>query len=240
MGWFTLVFVRPLYNLLVWLLDVVPFHDLGLAIITTTLLVRLLLLYFTYKSLSAQKTLQDVQPKIAEIREKYKDDKEELARQLMATYKENNVNPLASCLPLLVQLPIFIALFRLLRTGFETINTEMLYPFVANPGVVQQSFLGLIDLSSPSIYLAIPTAIAQYLQVKQTMRKPVAKEVAGAPGTMDETITTSMNRTMLWFLPGFTLIVGATSLPGGVMLYWFTTTIFTVALYALFLHKKRA
>lgn len=238
MNWFTVVFEQPFYNLLVWLYDVIPGADIGIAIIIITILVKGVLFPLTFKSMKSQKAMQDIQPKINAIREKYKDDKEKQAQELMSVYKDNNVNPFASCLPLLIQLPIFIALFRVLRAGLGEINTDMLYSFVANPGTIDPMFLGFINLAEISIPLAILAAIAQYFQAKRTITQRPPSEVKGQAGSLDENMMASMNKMMLYFLPAMSLVIGVTSLPGGVMLYWCVTTALTVALYAIFLPKK--
>ena len=175
---FNTIVTQPLYNMIVGFYDIIPGDDLGLAIIATTIVVKGVLSAFTFKSLKAQKQLREVQPKIAEIKERYKDDKEEQAKQLMAVYKEHNVNPFATCLPLLIQLPIFLALFRMLRNGFAEVNGDLLYGFISNPGTIDQTFLGLIDLTAISIPLAVLTAAAQYIQMKQTIQQQPPKKIA--------------------------------------------------------------
>src|SRR5262245_35472412 len=111
---FSVVLYQPLYNLLVFLYDLLPWGGLGLAITLVTIIVKGAVFPLTFKSMKAQKQLQEVQPKIAAIKAQYKDDKEAMAKELMATYKENKVNPFASCLPTILQLVVFITLFRVL------------------------------------------------------------------------------------------------------------------------------
>ncbi len=238
MGIFNVVFYQPIYNLLVYLYDVLPFGGIGLAIIIVTILIKGILFPFTFKMLKSQRAMQEIQPKIAAIREKYKDDREKMAMELMEVYKENNVNPMASCLPLLIQLPIFWALYRALRDGVGEIDPELLYSFVPNPGAIESMFLG-INLAEVSIILAVLAAIAQYFQVKRTMAARPIKEVAKKEGAKDEALMANMNKMMLYFLPAMTLVIGMTSLPGGVMLYWLATTFLTVILYSIFLPKKK-
>jgi YidC/Oxa1 family membrane protein insertase len=234
---FQIVFYQPIYNLLLWFYDVLPFGGIGLAIIAVTLLIKGLLFPFTFKMLKSQRAMQEIQPKIAEIREKYKDDREKMAMELMSVYKDNNVNPMASCLPLIIQLPIFWALYRALRDGVTEIDPELLYSFVPNPGTVESMFLG-INLAEISITLAVLAAIAQYFQVKRTMARRPVKEVAKKPGAKDEALMANMTKMMLYFIPAMTLMIGVTSMPGGVMLYWLATTFLTVLLYTIFLPKQ--
>ncbi|MFH1631897.1 MAG: YidC/Oxa1 family membrane protein insertase [bacterium] len=232
---FNTIFYIPLYNLLVWLYDVLPVADIGLAIITITLIVKGILFPLTYKSLKSQRDMQVIQPKIKELREQYKDDKEKMAQELMSVYKDHNVNPLASCLPLLIQLPIFIALFRVLRDGLGEVHTDILYSFVQAPEMINPVSFGIIDLSLISIPLAVLAAIAQYVQVKKTMTQRPMKSLRNQEGAKDEDMMASMNKMMLYFMPAITLMIGSTSLPGGVMLYWLATTVLTVGLYSIFL-----
>lgn len=239
MDLFYTIFYAPLYNLLVFFYDLYPAAGIGLAIIIVTLLIKGILFPFTFQSLKGQRAMQELQPKIAKIREEYKDDKEKMAQELMAVYKNNNVNPFSSCLPLLIQLPIFFALFRVLRDGITEVKADLLYSFIPAPEVIDSMFLGMIDLAEISIPLALLAAVAQYFQVKRTMAQKPVQEVKGSSGAMDENMAANMSKMMLYFMPAITLVIGVTSLPGGVMLYWLSTTFLTVALYSIFLPKKK-
>lgn len=238
MGIFQAVFYIPLYNLLIWFYEILPFGGIGLAIIVLTIVIKGLLFPLTYKTLQSQKAMKELQPKINAIREKHKDDKEKQAQELMKVYKENQVNPFASCLPLLIQLPIFFALYRVLRDGLGDVNADLLYSFMPNPGVIDAMWLG-IDLAEISILLAVLAAAAQFLQVKTTMAMKPPTEVQGSSGAMDENMAANMSKMMMYFLPGMTLIIGVTSLPGGLMLYWLATTFITVLLYWIFVNEKK-
>lgn len=234
-GIFFTTFYQPIFNLLIWLYNVLPFADIGFAIIATTVIIKLILFPLTYRSLKSQKDLREIQPKIKQIREELKDDREKMAQELMAVYKEHNVNPLASCLPLLLQIPVFFALFRVLQAGLQDVDETILYPFIQDPGMVDMVFLGLIDLGQISIPLAVLAAISQYFQAKQTIVERPAAEVRDKEPARDEDMLASMNKTMVYFVPVITLVFGATSLPGGVMLYWLFTTIITIISYRMFL-----
>ncbi len=233
---FTLLY-QPLYNLLVVLYNLMPWGGAGLAIIALTILVKALLLPITFRSLKAQKELQEIQPKIAELKETYKDDKETMAKELMAVYKNHNVNPFASCLPTIVQLFVFLALYRALATGIGTINADFLYDVVSNPGTMGHIFLG-IDLGQVSIPLAILAALMQYLQAKQMITKRPPKAVRESSVALDEDMTATMNKMMIIFLPLMMLVIGSTTLTGGLTLYIFVSTLFTYVLYSVFLRPK--
>lgn len=239
---FFTVLYQPLYNLLVAVYDVLPaWGGLGLAILLVTVVVKLLVLPMTYKSLKAQKEMQEIQPKIAEIRERLKDDKEAQAKELMAVYKVHNVNPFASCLPAIVQMFVFIALYKVLSAGLGEVNADALYGFVHNPGTMSSYFLG-IDLHAVQPVLGIVAGVAQYFQAKQmvTARPPkVARESKEGSAALDEDMTAAMNKSMLYILPIMMLVLGATTLPGGLTMYIIVSTLLTYATYAFFLGKRK-
>ncbi len=234
--YFTILY-QPIYNALVFFYDMAPWGGLGLAIIVLTIVVKSLVLPLTYKSMKAQKEMQEIQPKIAEIKVKYKDDKETMAKELMSVYKVHNVNPFASCLPTIIQLFVFIALYQALSAGIHTVDGNILYDFVANPGSMSPFFLG-INLSEISVTLAIMSGVAQHFQAKQLVTKRPPKAVQGTEVAMDEDITAMMNKMMVWVLPVIMIFLGVTQLVGGVTLYILISTLFTYALYALFLNPK--
>ncbi len=112
---FKTILYEPLLNLLVVFYNYIPGHDLGIAIIALTVVIKLVLFPFSQKGIKAQKALQDIQPKLEVIKKKYAHDKEKQTQAIMNFYKENKVNPFSSCLPLLIQLPILIAVFQVFR-----------------------------------------------------------------------------------------------------------------------------
>ncbi len=238
MNIFEALLIHPIYNLLIWLSDILTAGNVGLAIIILTIIIKGALFPLTFKSMRSQREMQELQPKIKKIREQYKDDKEKMAQELMAIYKDHNVNPFASCLPLFIQLPVFLALFRVLRGDIGVVDQDILYSFVQVPETLNSVFLG-ISLTEISIVLAVLAAIFQYLQIRFTMSKRPEKSVRKSSGAMDEDMAANMQRMMMFFIPGLTLIIGSTSLPAGIMLYWLTTTVLTIILYKIFLPKKK-
>lgn len=228
------IFFQPLLNILVGLYNI-AWQDLGLAIIGLTIVIKLILWPLSHKSLRAQKQLQSIQPKINELREKYKNNKEEMSRELMKVYKEGKVSPLSSCLPVLVQLPFLIALYQVLRSSFDSINTNLLYPFITNPGVINVVWLGgLIDLSKPNWPLAVLTGVTQFWQTKQ-MAKLTGQDAVATGGASD--MTKVMSKQMLYFAPALTVFFGFT-LPGGLMLYWLALTLLTILQQSLSLRAN--
>ncbi len=216
---------RPLFNLLVFLYNTIPCSDIGVAIIGVTAVVKLVFWPLTGKAVKSQKALQEIQPRIKEIQEKYKDNKEEQAKKLMEFYKENKVNPMSGCLPLLVQIPILIALYQVFLKGFDPSSLSSLYSFVHNPGVINPMFFGLINLALPNKVFAILAGVSQFFQAKMTM--PKNTKLPNAPKTSDEYMMRAISKQTLYFLPVFTILI-SWNLPSGLALYWVVTTLFTL------------
>ena len=223
MGIFDAIFYRPLFNLLVFFYDVVPWNDVGLAIVLVTITIKIILLPFSLKTLKAQKALQDLQPKMQELQVRYKDNKEKLAQATMELYRKEKVNPFSSCLPLLVQLPFLFAVFRVFRDGFDTSKLDMVYSFIDRPDALNPVSLGFVDLSEPILALAVLAGIAQFLQTRMLTHNKQPQ----TDGSQDESMAAAMNKNMMYIMPVVTVIIGA-SLPGGLTLYWFLFTLLTV------------
>lgn len=234
MGIFKTIFYVPLLNLLVWFYTVLPWQDLGLAIILVTVLIKLVLYPLNRKAIVSQKALQDLQPKTEELKKKYGNDKEKLARATMELYKNEHINPASSCLPILVQLPFLFAVYQVFRTGLSNGTLEYLYPFVNNPGTLHTIAFGFIDLSERSIVLAVLAGAAQFWQGRMlaTKRPPIQ-----AAGARDENITAIMNKQMVYVMPVLTVFIGI-SFPAGLTLYWFVNTLLTGAQQLIVFRKK--
>lgn len=221
---FQTLFYQPIFNLLVFLYNIIPGHDLGISIIILTIIIKLILLPLSKQAIKSQKSLQDLQPKVDEIKKKYTNNKEELGRAMMELYKNNKVNPFSSCLPLLIQLPFLFAVFEVFRDGISDKALELVYPFIQRPETISHIALGFIDLEKPNIYFAVAAGLAQYWQAKMMMTK---KPPVSGNGAQDENMMAMMNKQMLYFMPALTVFIGL-SLPGGLSLYWLTTTLLTI------------
>jgi len=238
MGIFTTVFTQPIFNFVVWLYDTLPGNDLGVAIILLTIAAKLLLLPFSAQALRSQRALQDLQPKIQALREKHKgeDQKQELARATLAMYRQEKVSPFSSLLPVLVQLPILIALYSALRDILDS-RLNLLYSFIPNPGTIHPFFLGFINLATPSLALAFLAALAQYGQAKMMPIAPPPRAVVGKAGSKDEGSLAAMNKQMRYMMPAFTFFISA-SLPAGLALYWFMTNLLAIVQQHYVMHEK--
>lgn len=216
---------QPLFNLLVWLYNVIPGHDIGVAIILLTAALRLALSPLSRKSLHAQKALQGLQPKIDALKKQYANDKQKLSQGMMALYQSEKINPFSSCLPLIIQLPFLIAVYHVFQRGLLSNNFDILYPFVASPGEINPYFLGFFNLAQPQWILALLAGAAQFWQAKMMMvRRPPQDTTGHVPrGAKDEDFAAIMNKQMLYLMPAMTVFIGL-KLPGGLALYWLVTT----------------
>ncbi len=231
---FQVIFYQPIFNLLIFFYDAIPGKDIGISIILLTILVKLILWPLSAKALKSQKALADIQPKVEELKKQYAGKKDELAKAMMALYSKEKVSPASSCVALVIQLPVFIALYRALASGLKSSGFELLYPFVKNPGTIHPSLLGFLDLAAPSVALALLAAITQYFQAKMMVTRQQPK---GTPGAEDEQVLAAVNKQMVYMMPAFTLFLGF-KLPGGLALYWFMTNLLAVAQQAYFFRKK--
>lgn len=204
----------PILNLLAGFYVVIPGSDLGLAIIALTLLIRLILHPSYARSLKAQRDLQNIQPFIDKIRTELKDDSQAQSQAIMKVYQEHKINPLSSCLPLLIQLPIVLALYRVFIAGLNDQSLTHLYSWFPNAPVhLNATFLGLVDLSTPSITLAILTGLTQAWQSWLSMKyNPSAKIFPVGP------------KNLIYIFPVITALIALT-LPAALGLYWSASTV---------------
>ncbi|OGG87573.1 hypothetical protein A3B87_02435 [Candidatus Kuenenbacteria bacterium RIFCSPHIGHO2_02_FULL_39_13] len=223
---------KPIFNLLVYLYNTVAFHDIGIAIIIITVIIKLILYPLSVKSIKAQKALQDLQPKMEALKKKHKGKPEILGREMMKLYKENKISPASSCLPLLIQMPFLIAVYHVFRNGFKPETLDLLYSFVSNPGSINPIAFGLINFSERNIIIAILAGAAQFW----TSKMLITKRQPNVSGAKDEGMASMMNKQMLYFMPAITIFIGI-SLPGGLTFYWFLTTLLT-AFQQLYILKK--
>ena len=221
---FNYLLYYPLLNILVWLYNNVAFHDLGVAIVILTVLIRLVLYPLSQKGIKSQQALSALQPKIKEIQEKFKGNKEEQGKQLMALYSQNGVNPMAGCLPMLVQLPILIALYRVFLMGIKVQDITGLYSFIQKPEALNVISLGFLNLSQRNIVLAVVAGFLQFIQSKMMLGK-MASNTSGNKKSDD--FTAIMNKQMTYFMPVMTVMI-AWNLPAALPLYWIVITLFAI------------
>jgi YidC/Oxa1 family membrane protein insertase len=209
----------------------------GLSIVLLTVLIRLILVPLTLKQFKSMRALQTLQPQLKEIQAKYKEDKQRQQQELMKFYKENNVNPLASCLPLAAQLPVFISLFYMLRKDLRDNicpGVQALYRSTKHlgksatvactkgphgvhaPGAAHAGFLFIKDLTNSATGATLVVLILLYVGTQ------LASTMMMSTPTMDPT-----QRKLMMFMP-LIFVLFIINFPAGVIVYWVTTNSWTI------------
>jgi len=225
-----------MFNILVLLYNYVPGHDFGIAIILLTLIIRFILFPLSVKTVNSQRNLQKLQPKMKEIQEKYKNDKEKQAKEIMALYKTEKINPFSGLLLAIIQLPILIALYQVFWNGLKPDQLNALYAFVVNPGQINALFLHLIDLSKPNLIFAVLAGLVQYFQTKQLLPQINKNKNEQKKGASD--FSQMMQKQSLYFFPVFTIII-LINLPSALGLYWIVSGVFSIIQQYLILSKNK-
>ena len=180
--WHTFFF-DPVYNGLVFFIDVVRGGDVGIAIIATVIVVKTILLPLSIKAAKTQRVMREIEPKLKEIKETLKDKREEQAQAMMKIYREAGINPFASIFLIFLQIPIIIALYFSVSSGggiaLPAINVDILYSFIPVPEFVNMNFLGIVDITGKSLLLALLAGVTQYYQVKLAMPALLTRKMRG-------------------------------------------------------------
>jgi YidC/Oxa1 family membrane protein insertase len=212
--------VIPAANILQPLIDVANsvlqfFHDdvglsWGMSIIALTICTRALLIPLTYKSLKGMRALQALQPQLKEIKEKYKNDQKRMQQEMMRFYQENKVNPFASCIPLIAQLPVFITLFYVLKN-------ELPADIGCKAGECggEASFLFISDLTAKATGGELIALLILYVGTQL---------ISG----LVMSVTADKSQRMMMFVLPFVFVPFVISFPAGLVLYWITTNIWTI------------
>lgn len=221
---FRALITQPLFNLLVALSQHMVF---GWAIVLLTILVRLALFLPNQNAMKSQRRMQQLQPKLDELRKKYGKDQQQMAAKTMELYKTHKVSPMSSCWPMLIQLPIMLGVYWIVRDGLSPHLSYLLYSFNENVNLMHfnEMFMGLDLTRRNMIALPIIVAVAQWGAVKLSMvrAKKRSKDTGAKPvGQMEQ-----MNKMMLWVMPAMMGFFTAT-FPAAVGIYWLTSTIFSI------------
>lgn len=223
---FHAVVYDPIYNALVYFVDIVPGHDVGVAVILVTILVRIVLFPLSRRAIKTQMDMKRIAPDIEALKKKYKDKPEEQARAIFALYKERGVSPFAGILLLLVQLPVLLGLyFVFAQGGLPSINAELLYAFVPVPPTVDMQFLGLIDMAGKSILLAALAGVSQFVYTRLSMgpRGSVVAAEASFSADMARTFDLQARYVLPIMVAGIAYFIAAAA-----PLYWLTSNLFMI------------
>lgn len=223
-------FFDPIYNCLVYFIDIIPGGDVGLAIILTVVVVKLILLPLSIKAVKTQVVMREIEPKLKELKEKIT-DKQEQARAMMDLYKESGVNPFASILQLFIQIPIIIALYlSVVRGGgvpLPDINVDLLYSFVPTPESVTMMFMGFLDIAAKNLPLAFLAGFTQFIHAQMSMPKPEPRKEGDKPDLKAD-FSRSMNTQMRYVMPLIIFFV-AYSISAAIALYFTVSNLMSIA-----------
>lgn len=234
-GWFGAIwhtlFYQPLFNALMFIASILPNNDFGWSIILFTILIRTLLLVPSQKALKSQRKMQELQPKLNRIREKYSDNQEMIAKETMELWKEHKVNPAGSCLPLLIQFPVLIAIYMVIQNGLNPDNHYILYGALQNFSLatVNINFLGILDLTSINTFvLPLIVGVLQFLQMRLAIyRNEKTTKTTEEKPEKKKSETQMANEMMIYVMPVMIALFTA-SAPAGIGLYWGISTLYGI------------
>ena len=184
----------------------------GMSIVAITVCTRAILVPLTYKQIKGMRAMQALQPQIKEIQEKYKNDKQRMQQEMMRFYKENKVNPFASCIPLIAQLPVFITLFYVLR---HELPPDMGCPDAGHCAAYGAEFLFIHDLTGKATGAELIVLLVLYVGTQL------------ASGFFMSVTADKSQRTMMFLLP-LIFVPFILTFPAGLILYWITTNFWTI------------
>lgn len=220
---FDFLFYKPLYNSLVIFLHTTPSGDVGVAIILLTLLVKVILFPLNKNSAISQHKMKKVDKEVKGLKTKIK-DQAELAKQTMEVYRRENIKPFASIFALLIQIPIFFALYMIFSKGMGNDPSE-LYSFVSYPEKVNTLAFGILDVSKKHILLGVLTGLSYFflakVQVKTMKTNHDDKE------SFSYQFNDMLKKQMVYVFPIITGLTAA-ALPSAIAVYWITSNLLTV------------
>jgi len=221
-SFFHAVFYNPIYNALIALIALVPGGDVGIAVILLTICIRLILLPFSLSAARTQRAMKLLAPKIKDLKEKHKGDKEKEAIETLALYRDAEVNPFASILTVFIQIPVLLALYWVFRyEPFTILDTARLYAFTPTPHIVSLEFLGRISIEGKSITLAVLAGLTQFFQAHLALSGTM--KPSGTPG-MQGDLQKMIGMQLKYIFPFLIATISYTT-SGAVALYFITTNL---------------
>lgn len=229
--WNTVLY-NPLVNFLAFLISIIPGGDVGVAVIILTLLVKIILYPLSQRAIISQAKMSLLAPELNKIKTKG-GNKEEQAKQTFDLYKKHKTNPFSGCLLILIQIPIIFALYYVFYKGMK-FDSNSLYPFIQAPEHINMLFLGILDISGKSLFLAILAGISQYFQAYFMPQPPTSTDKTGS---FQESFAKSMQMQMKYVFP-FIIAFVAYSVSGAIALYWVTSNVFAIG-QQIYANKKK-
>lgn len=240
---------KPLYNGLVGLMDLLPWIDVGIAVILFTIIIRLIIFPLSKNAVLTQVKMKEVEPEVNKLKAQYANDRQAQGLKVMELYKSKGIKPFSGILLLIVQLPILLALISVFYKIIPKIDPTLLYSFIHVP-VIKPFLLGL-DLTKPNIILALITAVIQYFQIHYSIasrqhREMIAKNGGSLPTTADfaSNMANTMNTQMKFMLPAIAFVSLYWLIPvqfpqaaSIIAIYWSISSLFTLG-QELYIRKK--
>jgi len=221
------VIYDPLYNALIFFVDKVPGHDIGIAVVLLTIVVRIILFPLAKKAVESQLAMKKIAPEMEAIKAKYKNDAAQQSKAVFALYKERGVHPLAGFGILLLQLPVLFALYYIfVRSGLPEIQTDILYSFINAPAAVDMRFLGFVDMAAThNLVLAGLVSVSQFIYSRLSMGK--TQNDSPVEASLSKDLARSFDFQARYVMP---LIIGAVGyfFPAVFSLYMVTANIFMI------------
>lgn len=221
------IFYRPLYNGLVFLINIMPGNNVGLAVIFLTIITRIIIFPLTKQAIKTQIKIQRIEPDIKKAREKFT-DKHKQTQEILDIYRKNGVNPYSGFLSILIQFPVLIALYQVFGRGLSLDHN--LYSFLTKPENPNFIFLGFLDISKKSSLLAVATGLSQFLQMhfSSPSKSHQAKNIQNSKGnSFEDTLKRSLSFQMKYIMPAFIFLI-ALKFQAAVSLYWTTMNLFAI------------
>lgn len=223
-------FFDPVYNSLIFFVDVIPGGDVGLAIAATVVFIKIIILPLSIKVTRMQAVMRELDPKIKEIKKEIT-DRQEQARAMMDLYKEAKINPFASIFLLFIQFPVIIALYLSVMNGggvaLPEINSALLYSFIPVPENPSMLMFGVFDITLKSLPLALLAGATQFLHTYLSMPALAPRE-EGAEPNLKEDFARSMQMQMRYVMP-IIIVAVAYTLSAAIALYFTVSNLMAIA-----------
>lgn len=213
-------FYEPIYNLIVLTLTIVPLHDIGAAIVIVTCIVKFILLPLNLSALRTQYMMKRVEPEMEKIKKIQKEKPQEASKMMIDLYRKEKINPFASLLVVIIQIPVFLALYFVFSKGLFN-DPKSLYSFIVFPEKLHTLAFGIFDVTQKSIIVAVLAGASSYLLARRQTSTMTSKKENKEESFQDHFMK-SMKIQLLYVLPVI-IAVSAAVLPSALALYWFVS-----------------
>lgn len=223
---FNTFFYEPIYNLVAIVLSFVPLHDIGTAIVIVTLIVKLFLLPINISALRTQYLMKRIEPEMKEVKELQKKDPQASAKKMVELYRREKINPFSSIFGMILQIPIFFALYFVFAKGFIE-EKDKLYSFVTFPENLHTIAFGIFDVTEKNIVVALLAGVSSYILAKRQTEAMSSNAKKGEESFQDH-LMKSMKIQLLYIIPIIVAVSGAI-LPSALALYWLVSNVVSYA-----------